>query len=102
MFGIPVGRQFVGLEQAHLAAFGCDDARLDHAGDAGVLGLGKRLGHAVLAFGEAELLEPRQRPAAVGVEVAFLLGQRLSRVWLMSASASRTESGLPSASSTLA
>ena len=27
--------------------------------------------------GEARLLEPRQRPAAVGVEVAFLLGQRL-------------------------
>ena len=46
-------------------------------GDAGVLGLGERLGHAVLAFGEARLLEPRQRPAAVGVEVALLLGERL-------------------------
>ena len=57
--------------------FDVEDAGLDHAGDAGVLGLGERLGHAVLALGEARLLEPGQRPAAVGVEVALLLGQRL-------------------------
>ena len=74
---VPVGGQLVGPEQAHLAALRREDARLDHAGDAGVLGLGERLGHAVLALGEARLLEPGQRPAAVGVEVAFLLGQRL-------------------------
>ena len=35
----------------------------------------ERLGHAVLAIGEAVLLEPRERPAAVGIEVALLLGQ---------------------------
>jgi hypothetical protein len=45
--------------------------------DAGVLGLGELLGDAVLALGKARLLEPGERPAAVGVEVAFLLGQRL-------------------------
>ena len=48
-----------------------------HAGDAGVLGLGEGLGHAVLALVETGLLEPRHRPARVGVEVAFLLSQRL-------------------------
>ena len=41
------------------------------------LALESCLGHAVLALGEARLLEPGQRPAAVGVEVALLLGQRL-------------------------
>ena len=41
------------------------------------LALESCLGDAVLAFGKAELLEPGQRPAAVGVEVALLLGQRL-------------------------
>ena len=56
--------------------FESDNTCLDHAADARVLGLGQRLGHAVLALGEAGLLEPRQRPAAVGVEVALLLGQR--------------------------
>ena len=40
------------------------------------LALESCLGHAVLALREARLLEPRQRPAAVGVEVALLLGQR--------------------------
>ena len=49
----------------------------DQALDAGVLGLERALGHAVLALGEARLLEPGQRPAGVGVEVALLLGQRL-------------------------
>ena len=53
------------------------DARLHHAGDAGVLGLGEGLGHAVLPLVETRLLEPRHRPSAVGVEVALLLGQRL-------------------------
>ena len=41
------------------------------------LALESCLGHAVLALGEARLLEPSERPAAVGVEVALLLGQRL-------------------------
>ena len=50
---------------------------LGHSRDACVLGLGKLFGHAVLAFGEARLLEPGERPAAVGVEVALLFGQRL-------------------------
>ena len=67
----------LGLQQPHLAALRLEDAGLDHAGDAGVLGLGERLGHTVLALGEPVLLEPGQRPAAVGVEVALLLGQRL-------------------------
>jgi len=49
--------------------------RLRHARDSCVLGFGKRLGYAVLALGETRLLKPRQRPATVGVEVAFLLGQ---------------------------
>ena len=69
--------QLARLEQPHLAALRFEDAGLDHAGDAGVLGLGELLGHAVLALVEARLLEPGQRPAAVGVEVALLLGQRL-------------------------
>ena len=74
---VPVGRQFIGPEQPHLAALRFEDAGLDHAGDARVLGLGELFGHAVLALGEARLLEPGQRPAAVGVEVALLFGQRL-------------------------
>ena len=49
-------------------------AGLDHAGDARVLGLGELLSHAVLALVEARLLEPGERPAAIGVEVALLLG----------------------------
>ena len=43
----------------------------------GVLGLGELFGDTVIALGKADLLEPGQRPAGVGVEVAFLLGQRL-------------------------
>ena len=74
---VPVGGQLLGPEQPHLAALRFEDARLDHAGDARVLGLGELFGHAVLALGEARLLEPGERPAAVGVEVALLLGQRL-------------------------
>jgi hypothetical protein len=74
---VPVRWQLVGTEEPHLAALRCEDTRLHHAGDARVLSLGERLGHAVFALGEARLLEPRQRPAAVGVEVALLLGQRL-------------------------
>ena len=45
--------------------------------DAGVLGLGQRLRHAELAFGEARLLKPGQRPAGIGVEVALLLSEHL-------------------------
>ena len=45
--------------------------------NAGVLGLGELFGDAVIALGKAGLLEPGERPAGVGVEVAFLLGQRL-------------------------
>ena len=66
-----------GSSSRTLPRLGVEDAGLDHAGDAGVLSLGERLGHAVLALGEARLLEPSQRPAAIGVEVALLLGQRL-------------------------
>ena len=51
------------------------DAGLDHAADAGVLGLGEGLGVAEGAFLEAELLEPGQRPAGVRVVLPFLLGQ---------------------------
>ena len=72
---VPVCGQLVGAQQAYLAALRGEDARLDHSGDAGVLGRGERLGDTVLALGEARLLEPRQRPAAVGIEVTLLLGQ---------------------------
>ena len=56
--GSVVGSQSSGqLARASAAApcraFGGDDARLDHAIDAGVLGLGERLGHAVLALVES-------------------------------------------------
>ena len=76
-FRVPVRRQLVGTEETHFAALRCENARLDHARDTGVLGLGKRLRHTIFALIEARLLEPRERPAAVGVEVALLLGQRL-------------------------
>ena len=59
-----------------MPGLGDDDAGLDQAIHARVLGLGKLFGHAVIALGKADLLEPGQRPAGVGVEVAFLLGQR--------------------------
>jgi len=45
--------------------------------DTGILCLGEGFGHAVITLGESRLFEPRQRPAAVGVEIALLLGQRL-------------------------
>ena len=51
------------------------DAGLDHAANAGVLGLGERLGVAEGALLETELLEPGQRPAGIRVVLAFLLGQ---------------------------
>jgi len=44
-------------------------------GDAGVLRLGERLRVAVAAVLEAVLLEPRQRPARVRVEIALLGAQ---------------------------
>jgi hypothetical protein len=62
----------------------------------------ERLSRAELALGEAVLLKPRQRPATVGVEIALLPARAVSSVSLMSASASRTESALPCASSTFA
>ena len=74
---VPVFGQFHGLQQPNLAATRYQDASIHHTTDAGVLGLRQRLGHAVLTLSEARLLEPRQRPAAVRVEVALLLGQRL-------------------------
>jgi hypothetical protein len=40
------------------------------------LGLRQGFGDAVLTFVESHLLEPRERPAAFGVEIAFLLGER--------------------------
>ena len=64
-----------GAEQAHLARAGGEDAAFDDAGDAGVFGFGQGFGDAVFALVEALLLEPRQGPAAVGVKVAFLLGE---------------------------
>ena len=66
------------------------------------LALESSLGHAVLALGEARLLKPGQRPATVGVEVALLLGQRFVEGLVDECQRLRTESGLPSASSTLA
>jgi hypothetical protein len=53
-----------------------DDARLGESANRGVLRLRQRFGHAVFAFVEGVLLEPSQRPAAVGVEISFLFGQR--------------------------
>ena len=74
---VPVVGQLVGTQQPHLAAAGLEDAGLDHAVHARVLGLGERLGHAELVVKEAGLLEPGHGPARVGVEIALLLGQRL-------------------------
>ena len=45
-----------------------------------------------MALAEAILLEPGERPAAVGVEVALLFGQSFVEGLVDSASASRTES----------
>ena len=50
---------------------------MDHAGNTGVLRLGERLGVAVVVLIEAVLLEPSNRPAAVGIEVTLLLSQHL-------------------------
>ena len=77
MVGSQSAGSSAGLQQAHLAGLGHQDARLDQPGHAGVLGLGELLGDAVIALGKADLLEPGQRPAGIGVEIAFLLGQRL-------------------------
>jgi hypothetical protein len=72
---IPIVRQFVGFEQAHLAALRGKNARFDHAADAGVFGLGECLGHIKLPFGKPLLLEPGDSPTRVGVEITLLLGQ---------------------------
>jgi hypothetical protein len=74
---VPVLGQFGGLEQAHLASLRGKDPCFHQSGDAGVLGLGQSFGHAVLRTCKAVLLEPGQRPAGVGVEVALLLGKHL-------------------------
>ena len=60
---------------SHLSALRREDTRLDHAIDAGVLGLGELLSHAIFTLVEARLLEPGQGPAAVDIEIAFLLDQ---------------------------
>jgi hypothetical protein len=101
---VPVGGQLVRAEQADFPPRRSDDARALHSVHARVLALGELFGATEVALRETTLFEPGDGPAAVGVEVALLLGQRLvdSRVWLMSASASRTVRGLPSASSTFA
>src|SRR5271165_592001 len=75
--GVPVRLQLVWGEEAHLTTLRGENACLDHAGNARVLSLGKRLGHAIRALRKPRLLEPRQRPAAVGIKRPLLLGQRL-------------------------
>ena len=77
--------------------------RLGQTADAGVLGFGQGFGHAVLTCIKAVLLEPGQRPAAVGIKVALLFGQHLVEGLVDERQGcSRTETGLPAASSTLA
>src|SRR3546814_5857429 len=56
---------------------------LDHAGHARVLRRRERLGLAVGALGETVLVEPRQRPARVRVELAFLFGQQIGRAHVL-------------------
>ena len=77
---IPIGGQFLRLQQPHLAAPESRMPAFGETADGRVLGLAERLGDAVFTFGEAELLEPGQRPTAVGVEIAFLFGQASSSV----------------------
>ena len=74
---VPVRGKLPGLQQPDLPRLRCEDAGLDQPADAGVLDLGERLGGAVLARLESVLLEPRERPAAVGVEATLLLGKGL-------------------------
>ena len=91
----PNRRQFAWLEQPHLAMSGSQDARRHHADNGGVLGLGEHLGHAILALVETGLLEPGQRQRVSASKSPSCSASASSRVWLISDSASRTESGDP-------
>ena len=64
-----------GLQEPDLAALRSEDSRFDQAGDARILGLGEGFCDAVVTLVEAVLLEPCDGPAAVRIEVAFLLGE---------------------------
>lgn len=74
---IPIRFEFAAFEQADFAATRFEQIGLDHALHAGVFGFAERFGVAERTFFEGELLVPGQRPAGVGVEFAFLLGQVL-------------------------
>ena len=73
----PVFGQLMRPEQADFARTGTQYARLHHTRNAGVLGRRQRLRYAVIAFSEPRLLEPRQCPSGIGVEVALLLSEHL-------------------------
>jgi predicted AAA+ superfamily ATPase len=74
---VPFRGKLIRAEQPRLSALRLKNARLYHACDAGVLGLGELLSHTIFTFVEAALLKPRERPPTVGVEVTLLLRQRL-------------------------
>src|SRR5439155_17439572 len=74
---VPVGGHLVWLQQAHLAAPGYYDACRLQAFDAGHLGIGQKVGGAGLAIPKPVLIKPDDRKAAVSIEIAVLLGQRL-------------------------
>lgn len=74
---IPVGRQLIAPEQADLPPLRLDQPVAGQGVDRRVLGLAERLRVAVGAFVHPVLLEPRERPAGVGVELTLLLGEAL-------------------------
>ena len=70
---VPLGVEFCRFEEADAASPRFNKAGANQAIDACVLGLGKLLGDAEVSLREAVLLEPRQCPATVRIDVAFLL-----------------------------
>ena len=92
---VPVAGSSSWPEQPHSAAARHQDSRLDHPGDAGVLGLRQLFGHTIIALGEPRLLEPGKSPASVSIEVALLLGKSLVESLVDQRQRARTVSALP-------
>ena len=100
---VPVLGQLSGDKQAYLAPARRQNACLHHPGDAGVLRRGESLGHAVVPLAETRLIKPSQRPAGVGSQKSpSCSANTSSKVSLMRARASRTDTAAPLASSTRA
>lgn len=74
---VPTRWQLFGLQEPHLASFGLHNACIREACDGGHLGLAENFGDAVIALREPVLFETGEHPAAVGVKIAFLFGERL-------------------------